>query len=78
MANFLIARQRRVYGEYIDLPFDAVVRHMKLLLKKYSPQMIQRGIVYASWVSEYPFSVKFLTHCIEQVQSYVEHTAETV
>lgn len=68
LANFMVARQRRMYGRVIDLPFDALVRHMKQLLKDYSPSMIQRGIVYASWTSEDPFSIRYLKQAIEQVQ----------
>lgn len=63
---FLLSEQRKVYGyTYLDkLPYPALVRHAKLLLKKYPSSMIKRGIKLSVLWGHYPGSFKFVEGCI--------------
>lgn len=63
---FLLSEQRKVYGyTYLDkLPYPVLVRHAKLLLKKYPPALIKRGIKLSVLWGHYPGSFKFVEGCI--------------
>jgi hypothetical protein len=69
LVTFLLAEQRKVYGyTYLDrLPYPALVKHAKLLLKKYSPQLIKRGIALSVRWGKYPASFKFVEGCILKI-----------
>lgn len=73
LANLLVAQQKRMYDEIVDLPQPVLIRHMKLLLKEHNPDVIKRAIVYASWTSEYPFTIKYIRECIDVIIRSQQH-----
>lgn len=71
LKNFMRALQVRQYGCSIELSDRVLIRNIKLLLEEYSPMMVKRGIKFASKVSDYPFSTKFVKEMIEQIKDQI-------
>lgn len=65
--NYLTAIQKRTYGEIIDLPRAALLKHIKSALVQYSALDVKRGIRYASWISQYPFSLRFVLEQLDKL-----------
>lgn len=67
--QYFVVIQTRRYGEVLDLEPAIVRRHIKLVLKEHSPEWICRAIKYASWISEYTFSVHFAMRALNDYQA---------
>jgi hypothetical protein len=69
MVRLLLARQKAVFGvtvvEQGDLPYVALLRNMRSLMKSYSLEEIKRGIEMTIQYGDHPASTKYLE---EQIQ----------
>lgn len=62
LTRYLLACQTRYLGETISktLSVGILLAHVKLLLKKYPPELIVRATLFAATISPRPFSWKFV------------------
>lgn len=70
LALYLIAKQRQQYDKTILDQIDERIlrRHVKLLLEKYTPEQIVRGIGIAGRLSHHPFSFSMVERQLQHVR----------
>jgi len=66
LVRYLLAEQQRVFGETIlsKIPYPALLRNFKLLMKQYSTEEIGRAIALSVRVGNNPGSTKFVKECV--------------
>lgn len=66
LVNWMLALQKRTYGEVTGIPLKGLQRNMKTLMQVYGIPLVQRGIAMALGVSDHPFSTALVEKmCID-------------
>lgn len=68
LADYLTAMQIKLYDQVVDIPYRGLQRNLRLLVKKYGLNMVQRGMVLAINTSEHPFSTAYIEKMIKRLQ----------
>lgn len=68
LIKYLVAEQQRAYGKTVLEQFShaILVRNFKLLLKKYTPDQIKRGIALSVRTANHPATTRYISECIEK------------
>lgn len=68
--NYMYALQIQAYGQITDVPYQALYKNIKALIKQYGAKAVVRGIFDATHGSDFPFSTK---HIEQQITWRQEH-----